>query len=269
MILAEYDVSGAGWAMASTPNHLWVQVDPPVDAVVRVDKATGKVVPMVAGGWSAASGPEGLWVVCCDWLTKIDPSSGKELLRIPRGGAMDVGEGSVWVRTETGVLFEVNPDSGERRKIVQTDPTACLEPKRLKVAFGYAWQACKEGAVVRMPLDGSAPLVIPTPAGSHTFAVTGDAMWVTDYMAGSVTRIDPETGGTTDIRGTGEGVGITAGGGFVWASDSDGISRIDPATNTIVGHLDLGFGEYYELVWDEGAIWVTTRTQRLLKVRAL
>jgi hypothetical protein len=38
-ILAEYDVSGLGWAMASTPQHLWVQVDPPVDAVVRVDKA--------------------------------------------------------------------------------------------------------------------------------------------------------------------------------------------------------------------------------------
>jgi len=246
-----------------------VQVDPPVDAIVRVDKATGQVVPMVAGGWSAAFGPEGLWVVCCDWLAKVDPSSGEELLRIPRAGAMDVGEGSVWVRTGSGVLFEVDPDSGERRRVVRTDPTACLEPKRLKVAFGYAWQVCKEGAVVSMALGGGETRVIPTAAGSHSFAVTDDAVCVTNYLAGSVTRIDPETGGTTTIPGTGEGVGITAGGGFVWAADFDGISQIDPDTNTIVGHLDLGPGEYYELVWDEGAIWVSTRTERLLKVRAI
>ena len=268
-ILAEYDVTGDGWSMAMTPEHLWVQVDPPVDSVVRVDKATGEVEPMVATGRFAASGPEGLWVVSGDWLVKIDPTSGDELVRVPSGGALDVAEGSVWLRTESGELLRVDPDSGKTRVVAKTNPASCLEPKRLEIAFGSAWQACKEGAVVSMALDGSQTRVIPTEAGAHTFTVTDDAVWVTNYEAGSVTRIDPETGATTTIQGTGEGVGITSGGGFVWAADFMGISQIDPDTNKIVGHLDVGPGEYYELVWDDGVIWASTRTTRLLKVQAL
>jgi len=262
-------VTGDAWSIALTPGYLWVQVDPPVDSVVRVDKATGEVVPMVAAGRFAASGPEGLWVVSGDWLVKIDPTSGAELLKVSSGGALDVAEGSVWLRTESGKLLSVDPDSGKTSLVAKTDPASCLEPKRLEIAFGYAWQSCKEGAVVRMALDGSQTSVIPTEAGAHSWTVTDDAVWVTNYEAGSVTRIDPDTGGTTTIPGAGEGVGITSGGGFVWAADFMGISQIDPDTNEIVGHLDVGPGEYYELVWDDGVIWASTRTARLLKIQAL
>ena len=64
----------------------------------------------------------------------------------------------------------------------------------------------------------------------------------------------------------GSGVGITTGGGFVWASDETGIATIDPATAAIVGRLPLGAAEYYELVWDDGVIWVSTRTGSILRV---
>ena len=70
------------------------------------------------------------------------------------------------------------------------------------------------------------------------------------------------------IDGIGSSVGITAGGGYVWSADSVGIARIDPASGRIVGHLAVPPGSYYELVWDDGVIWASTRSSRLLKIDA-
>ena len=52
----------------------------------------------------------------------------------------------------------------------------------------------------------------------------------------------------------------------MWAATPTGIAKIDPATATIVGTIAIGLGEYYELVWDDGAIWASTRGNRVLKV---
>lgn len=136
------------------------------------------------------------------------------------------------------------------------------------MAFGVVWLACTEGVVVRVPLDGGKATVIPTAMGSHTFALTEDALWVTNYLAGSISRIDPATDDVSTIDGIGSSVGITAGGGYVWSADSEGIARIDPASGRIVGHLAVPPGPYYELVWDDGVIWASTRSSRLLKIDA-
>jgi len=34
----------------------------------------------------------------------------------------------------------------------------------------------------------------------------------------------------------------------------------------IVDTIAIGLGEYYELVWDDGVIWASTRGNRILKV---
>ena len=89
---------------------------------------------------------------------------------------------------------------------------------------------------------------------------------MTNYQAGIVSRIDPKSNQVTRIKGAGGGVGITVGGGYIWASADTGIAKIDPATNKIVSVVDLGFGEYYELVWDDGYIWASTRGPHVLKI---
>ena len=265
-IVGEFDAGGDGWAMTKAGGALWIQVDPPVDAIVRIDVATGVAVPAIPGGIEAKFGKEGLWVACCDGIARVDPATGEQLLLVPLDGAFALANGSVFTLSKQG-LQELDPQTGVAvGEPVAVDPTACDAWKDLIVAFGSAWLACKQGKVVRIDLEGGRSTSITTQAGAHTFAVTEDAVWVTNYQAGSVSRIDPQTDQVTTIEGAGSGVGITSGGGFVWAAAANGIAKIDPATRSIVAMIDLGPGDYYELVWDEGIIWVSTRGSRVLKV---
>jgi hypothetical protein len=264
-IVGEFDAGGDGWAMTKAGGALWIQVDAPVDAIVRIDTATGSTMPAVPLGWKAKSGSEGLWVVCCDWLARVDPATGKETLRIPMGGAFALADGAAWLFNETG-LHRIDAKTGTVAKPVgPSSSSVCDAAKDLAIAFGSAWVACKEGKVVRVDVSSGGATTIATGAGSHTFTVADGSVWVTNYKAGSVSRIDPKTNEVTTIDGAGSGVGITSGGGYVWAAASNGIAKIDPATNSIVQEVDLGAGEYYELVWDDGIIWASTRGSHVLK----
>ncbi len=265
-IVANFNAGGAGWAMTKAGGALWIQVDPPVDAIVRIDAETGSAVPAVPGGHEAKSGPEGLWVIGGGWLARIDPADGKETLRLPMGGRFALAEGSVWLHNELGV-HRIDPETGAVGKpIPPSDSSPCADAKDLAIAFDSAWLACKEGHVVRIDIATGDATTIPTESGAHTFAVTDKAVWVSNYVADSVSRIDPVTNEATTIQGAGRGVGITSGGGHIWAATSHGIAKIDPETATIVDTIPIGLGEYYALVWDEGAIWASTRGIRVLKV---
>jgi hypothetical protein len=265
-IVREFDVGGDGWAMAASEGALWIQVDPPVDAIVRIDTATGLSKPAVPLGWRPKAGPEGVWVVCCDWLVRVDPATGHELLRVDMGGAFALADRAVWLFNDSG-LYRIDAVTGHVGKPVGPSLSeVCESSKDLVVAFESAWLACKEGKVIRVEIPSGKVTAITTEAGTHTFAIADGSVWVTNYQAGSVSRIDPTSNKVTTITGAGSGVGITSGRGYVWAATATGIAKIDPKTNTIEDLVDLGPGEYYELVWDEGFIWVSTRGNRVLKV---
>ena len=265
-IVGELDAGGDGWAMTKAGGALWIQVDPPVDAIVRIDVVTGVATPAVAGGIEARSGPEGLWVACCDGIARVDPATTKEMLRVPLDGAFALADGAVWTLSQDR-LQRRDPRTGK----VVGKPPGPIAPfecqfKDMLVKFGSAWLACKEGKVVRIDASRGTVTNIATEAGAHTFAATDDAIWVTNYQANSVSRIDPATNKVTTIPDVGSGVGITSGGGYVWAAVLRGIARIDPDSVAIIDVIDLGPGEYYELVWDDGIIWASTRGPRVLKV---
>ena len=265
-ILGSFDVGGDGWSMALAGGALWIQVDPMVNAIVRVDTATGSTLPTARSGRRVKFGPEGLWVVGPDWVARLDPATGSEVQRLPIGGAFAIGDGAVWLVNKTG-LHRIDAATGVAADPIPSDPARhCLEWKEMVVAFDRAWLACKEGMVIAIDLQSGATTAIPTAAGAHTFGVLPDSVWVTNYQVGSVSRIDPDTYEVTSVAGAGSGVGITAGDGYVWAAFGSGIAKIDPATATIIGTIDLGRGEYYELVWDAGVIWASTRTSKILKI---
>ena len=184
------------------------------------------------------------------------------------GGAFALADGAVWLFNEQG-LHRIEPTKGTIGRPIGPDlATICDAPKDLLIAFASAWVACKEGKVVRVDLSNGDVTELPTQAGAHTLAMTDDAIWVTNYQAGSVSRIDPTSNEVTTIAGAGSGVGITVGDGYVWASARRGIAKIDPVMASIVGTVPLGLGEYYDLVWDDGIIWASTRGNRILKVDA-
>jgi DNA-binding beta-propeller fold protein YncE len=265
-IVDVFDVGGSGWAMTESGGDLWVQVDPPVDAIVRLDPETGAATLAVSAGHKPESGPEGLWVLGGGWVARIDPTSGEEDLRIPMGGGFALADGAAWLVNDAG-LHRIDPMTGTVEKPVPLDSAfECANPKELAIAFESAWLSCKEGHVVRIDIATGMTTSIATGLGAHSFAVTEDGVWVTNYQANTVSRIDSATNAVTTIKDVGHGVGITTGAGWVWASTRTGIARIDPATASIVEEIHLGPGEYYELVWDEGIIWVSTRGPQVLKV---
>jgi hypothetical protein len=265
-ILQVFDVGGKGWGMTTTGDALWIQVDPPVDSIVRVDATTGSTLATAPGGHKPKAGAAGLWVLGPDWLVRLDPASGAEILRVPLGGTFALAEDAVWLLNEEG-LHRIDAESGAAADPISSDASAeCLERKELVIAFSSAWVACAEGLVVRIDLETGDTTKILTGWGAHTFAVTKDAVWVTNYQIGTISRIDSQTNEVTSIEDAGSGVGITAGDGYIWAAAPRGIAKIDPETRSIVGMVDLGFGQYYELVWDAGVIWASTRGSKILKV---
>ena len=265
-LLGSLDAGGAGWSLAVTGGALWIQVDPPVDAIVRIDIATGTTTPAVPRGHKVKAGSEGLWIVGGGWLARVDPASARETLRVPMGGAFALDDGAVWLFNEVG-LHRIDATNGAIGKPIGPDlATVCGDTKDMLIAFASAWVACKEGMVVRVDLASGDVTPVTTEAGAHTLATTDDAVWVTNYQAESVSRIDPATNEVTTIAGVGSGVGITVGDGHVWAATGTGIAKIDPQTATIVGTVLLGRGDYYDLVWDDGIIWTSTRGNRVLKV---
>jgi YVTN family beta-propeller protein len=266
-IVGEFDAGGAGWAMTNAGGALWIQVDPPVDAIVRIDVATGTTAPAVPGGWQAKSGNEGLWIVGSDWLARVDPATGQEVLRVPIGGVFALADGAVWLLNDDG-LHRIDASTGTTTDPVGPSRSSVCDPsKDLIVAFDSAWLSCKEeGTVARIDLATGAVTSIPTAAGAERFTVADGAVWVTNVYANSVSRIDPETNRVTTVADAGSGHAITSGDGYVWVGAGAGIAKIDPATNSIVDVISLGSAATDAFVWDEGIIWVSTRSSRVLKV---
>ena len=265
-LLGSLDAGGSGWSLAKAGDALWIQVDPPVDAIVRIDIATGESKPVVPLGHKVKFGSEGLWVLGGGWLARVDPVTGAEMVKVPMGGGFALADGAVWLYNERG-LHRIEPATGRIGKPIGPDlASVCVAPKDLLIAFESAWVACKEGKVVRVELSNGDLTRIETETGAHTLAMTDDAVWVTNYQAGSVSRIGAKSNDVTTIPGAGSGVGIVVGDGYVWAAAPAGIAKIDPTTASIVGTIPLGEGQYYDLVWDDGIIWTSTRGSRVLKV---
>jgi streptogramin lyase len=210
-----------------------------------------------------------LWVSCCEGIARIDPDTGEHLVDVTMDGAFTVGDEGVWILTEAEGLQEVDPTTGDLSAgSGPFDGSLCGEGwKDLVVAFGSGWLACKIGDVVRIDIETGEANVIPTGPGAHTFLVTEDAVWVTNYQeGGSVSRLDPATGEVRTTPGAGAGIGITYGDGYIWASTGTGIAQLDPESGEILREFRLGSGWFYELVWDDGIIWASTTTNKVLKV---
>ena len=96
-------------------------------------------------------------------------------------------------------------------------------------------------------------------------AVESGAVWVAMFDIGRVTRVDPETGATTNIDSTGRNcVGMSAGAGAVWVPScvSGPLKRIDPVTNSSSEVTFEGQGQFPPVPFDGDIAWVTLDVDR-------
>jgi DNA-binding beta-propeller fold protein YncE len=109
------------------------------------------------------------------------------------------------------------------------------------------------------PKSNSEVEVIPVPGRApYNIVADGEALWTDGYPA--ILRIDPHTGGVTELpelsRGHGYPSGMAVGAGSLWIGYSQDreVLRVDPATKQVVATIQLGIST--EAAFGEGSVWV-------------
>jgi hypothetical protein len=265
-LVRQIDLGADTWQVLATPSKVWVQAD---DVGVQgIDPSTGLESGTVDGGtWLFLEGDE-LWVQKGAELVlvRVDPVTGRELERfegIPGFSVAKDGE-TVWGIDEAGDIVQVDMATGGVLGTVDVPE----EPKQIVLAAGSVWVICDSGnALVR--IDRETYEVVDTVDvgfGPVELELGFDSLWVRNRQL-ELVRIDPETAEViATITGfdTSPSLGLSFGGGYVWASNPEGISAIDPSTNELAFEIPLPGSMYMDTYWQDDTLWVSTAASDLL-----
>jgi serine/threonine-protein kinase len=234
---------GAG-GVAIAHGSVWVTAG---KSLMRIDATTGEVDAVIRLGGNrtalsgvAASG-SAIWVsrsVPAGAVLRIDPKNnrpvGEPILVGREPSKVAVGEGAVWVLNSVGgTVTRINPATNT----VVGKPIRATRDEAggdMVVGEGGVWVAADE-AVVRIDPDSQqvvgSPITGPwkAPLG---LALSDGALWVTDVLRGTVSRVDLDSGAVvgTPIRVGAAPLDVAVGDGAVWVVNSaDGtVTRIAP-----------------------------------------
>jgi virginiamycin B lyase len=89
-----------------------------------------------------------------------------------------------------------------------------------------------------------------------TMATVAGSVWVADVDGGRLLRLDPRTRAVQARIPLGGAAWIGTAAGSVWAAGFDGVLRIDPATNRVVGRINNGSSARGVVLQGRGAVWL-------------
>jgi hypothetical protein len=191
-------------------------------AVAPTVVAKIRVAPYAAP-CAAAAGGKWIWVseYGAPYLLKIDPATNKV---VSKAG---IGTGSCGLGYGAGSMW--------------IEDTNTSTVSRVSVATGKRTKAIKVGFT---PYD-------------TTFAY-GSA-WTTAFTQGELERIDPAKNAVVNRWKLAKATGAVGAFGSVWATGSDGVIRVDPATHKIIARIAIDNGAGWTAA-SADAVWVTTLT---------
>jgi YVTN family beta-propeller protein len=251
---AIYDVPGHPDWLAIDPvaSMAWVSNEPK-NTVSRLDPKSSAVTTIAVGqepcsGLAADFGS--LWVPNCgdQTISRVDLESTAITATITIGigeseGSIVSGADSAWIMSDAkGTLARIDPATNT----VVAEIYVPSGSYGLAFGEGGVWvTSSAHDSVTRV--DPQTNLVVETiPVGKAPRFVTAGlgGVWTLNQGDGSVSRIDPKTNkvvATIEVGVPGGGGEIAAGEGSVWVTAFQfPLSRIDPATNTVVQQF---FGE--------------------------
>ena len=170
---------------------------------------------------AVASNPAGLWVAhTVSALSRIDPSSGRVLHTTVLDDApvsMAVTADTVWVATiGDSRVTSVDTHAGNVTGSISipgisggyaTVASPCLCGTGVAAGFGSVWVSAADRLWRIDPLTDSATATIRTGDGAAGVAIGPDAVWVTNYLAGTVSRVNPRTNAVVATINVGSNVG--------------------------------------------------------------
>ena len=237
---------------------VWVAGGLGIDAIVRIDPASGDVVGSIDDGfnlacldgepWAAVGGAE---------IRHVNPKTMKTMASVPVSTYyVGVGAGSVWAPSGPDVV-RIDPETAE---VVATIPIhKYLDVTEVEGNGDAVWATVKEADMVYRidPTTNTVVAEIPAGAFAHGILVQPEAVWISNAHEDTVTRIDPSTNEALFVDGPGSGVGLGEGSKSVWSSSRDGdLFRIDPTTSQAVSLVHVG-GWPYGIAATDTTLWVS------------
>ena len=233
------------------------------ERAIPIDEAVGGLAAGVNAIWAISASPARSFAT----LRRIDPQFDEVVATVKvggsatggaSGGAVAVGEGSVWAVTGgLGRLARIDPRTNETVAAIE----AGVVPAGIAVGGGAVWVTDVYGdSVTRVdPTTNIVAETIRVGQGPTAIAYGGGAVWVAASLDDSVVRIDPGTNAPAAQIAVGDlPAGIAVGRNGVWVANAgDGtVSKIDPKTNKLVATIKVG-GVPVGVAVTAGGVWVT------------
>jgi YVTN family beta-propeller protein len=303
-VLATVAVTDAGLMTFAADGSLWVNRTPDSQTgmVSRIDPATSQVTATVkvspagvdtGGGLDIGFGFGSVWAVNfkASSVSRIDTATNTVLATIStetgtgsQPGGVAITPQAVWVAKHepVGSIVKIDPSTNRiADEIRDSGPSEAGGPPFIVAADGSVW-GDGPGAVIRLdPVSDHVIAQIQPCGGNGGFklATDGVALWASNCAPGlgGISRLDPATNTITTVVPVSAlepyiarcvsgcsvpyGVGLTFGGGTLWAAGHCGSSTcvlgIDPGTNMIVKAWTVPLTEAAGLAYGEGSLWVT------------
>jgi ABC-type transport system substrate-binding protein/DNA-binding SARP family transcriptional activator len=261
-------IAAAPAAMAADASSVWA-AEPDAGAVVRVDRASRRVVQSIPVGGSpavVAVGGGAVWAagIPGDTIVRIDPATGRQTQRFSLGGAQ-VGalaywRGTLWVvDVSDRELIGIDAATGTERRTFEL----LVKPSALAVGAGGIWIADYDAGVVTeiSAANGTTLATVRVGKGPSALAVGAGSVWVANTLDSTVSRVNVARGAVAATIPVGSSpAALATDGSSVWVADEDSasLSRIDARTDAVVETSKLAGGPT-SVVALAGRVWVGTR----------
>jgi virginiamycin B lyase len=190
--------AAAEGGVAASPDSIWLVIDKQ-GSLARIDPDTGtvrRITHLPAGSYNPFYSDSQIWVTRADGseVTSVDASTGTILATVPTGPGprfLTAGVGAVWTLNQgDGSVTRI-----DTRAKQATSTTALRIPGKggdISFGGGMIW-----ATVSKVPLslvDGSTAALLCQWEGSggDSLGIGHGAIWLTDYHAGTISRIELE-----------------------------------------------------------------------------
>jgi streptogramin lyase len=188
--------AAAEGGIAASPDSVWLVVDSN-GSLARIDPATGKVrqtIRLPAGSYNPLYSEGRIWVTRADGseLTSVDAATGSVLATTRTGAGprfLTAGAGAVWTLNQgDGTVTRIDTHS----KQATTTITLKTPGHGGDIGFGGGMIWTTMPKVPLSVIDAAAATLLCqwVGPGGDSLGIGHDALWLTDYHAGTISRLE-------------------------------------------------------------------------------
>jgi YVTN family beta-propeller protein len=221
---------------------------------------------------NVALGPNAVWVLNSreQTISRIDPRSRavvRSFAAPSRSVGLAFGAGTLWITTADHRLARVDPlvNQVSRTTVLATTTSERFPYPSGISSDGHAVWASAPNEIVRASPAPFRRIHVGNVPCCVALAIGDSAVWATEFEG--VDRIDLTTGETTHVALPFFSSSVTFADGAVWVADQTGdtVWQIDSQTHQVARTIPVG-GHPTDVAAGAGGVWVTTANGKLVEL---